>query len=618
MQSFLQYRRFGNHIRRQYERDREKAAELARRISTESPATPISADSITSSSSTSSASSSTLSSVTPDAAGTIGTQVLKEQNVSNGDLPVNAPQEGPDIALEDVEAQAMSAEHPQLRHVATVATEDTMGTHLGMAMTGIEVCTTSRQDGKVFVVGYEGEKDGLNPRNWNKGLRVKATILIACIGFVVGFASSVDSAVLQKAAEEFAVSDIVESLATGIFLIGFGFGALMAGPVSETIGRNPVYITTLAIYMVWIMASALAPNIAAQLAFRFLAGFFGATPLVCAGGSISDLWDPMERVYTFPVFANASFLGPILGPIVGGFIGESSKLGWRWTEWITLIMSGVTLILLVLFQPETYAPILLKWKASHLRDLTGDERFKAAVEIREDTFLLRLRHSLYRPFLLTLSEPIIMLVALYLSLIYIILFSFLNGHKFIFTDIHGFSGSQTGMAFLGIAIGLCLCSLLVPAIYWLAKRRLGQVKAKGGVLAPEFRLWFAMLGAPAIPISIFWLGWTSYPSVSYWSPLAATILFGFGILTIFISTNQYIIDIYTIHAASALASVTCIRYVAAGVMVEVALPMYRNLGVRWTCTLLGALSVVMVPVPYAFWYWGRGIRERSRFVQVRD
>ena len=109
------------------------------------------------------------------------------------------------------------------------------------------------------------------------------------------------------------MSEVTESLATGLFLIGFGCGALIAGPVSETVGRNPVYITTLSLYMVFVMASGLAPNIGAQLAFRFLAGIFGATPLTCAGGSLSDLWSPMERVYAFPVFANAAFMGPIFG-----------------------------------------------------------------------------------------------------------------------------------------------------------------------------------------------------------------------------------------------------------------------------------------------------------------
>jgi len=51
--------------------------------------------------------------------------------------------------------------------------------------------------------------------------------------------------------------------------------------------------------MIFIMASGLAKSIQQQLLFRFLAGFFGSTPLTCAGGSISDLWTPMERVFAF-------------------------------------------------------------------------------------------------------------------------------------------------------------------------------------------------------------------------------------------------------------------------------------------------------------------------------
>lgn len=129
--------------------------------------------------------------------------------------------------------------------------------------------------------------------------------------------------------------------------------------------------------MIWIMAAALAPNFGAQLVFRFFAGLFGSTPLTCAGGSISDLWSPMERVYAFPVFANAAFLGPVFGPLVGGFVGQSNLVSWRWCEWITLIISGAILLMLVLFQPETYAPTLLQWKAAHLRRLTGDDRYVA-------------------------------------------------------------------------------------------------------------------------------------------------------------------------------------------------------------------------------------------------
>ncbi|MCJ1479220.1 hypothetical protein MMC13_007905 [Lambiella insularis] len=461
----------------------------------------------------------------------------------------------------------------QSNTLSTTRTEhQTFGIEIGHAIIGILVRSRTTREGggdeKVFVVGYEGEKDMMNPHNWSNLTRWAATnsVTIASIGWIVGFASSIDSAALPQAAAEFGVSEVTESLATSVFLIGFGCGALVAGPISETVGRNPVYITTLSLYMVFIMASGLAPNIGAQLVFRFLAGLFGSTPLTCAGGSISDLWAPLERVYAFPVFANAAFMGPIFGrsldsrflimikmhfivfallanyimnhmfanpnvmelctlevlsisrlhvsaapwitevtgPIVGGFIGQSSLVSWRWVEWITLIISGLVLILVILFQPETYAPILLKWKAAHLRALTGDPRYRAEVEIRQETLFHRIRQALYRPFLLTFHEPIVMLVALYLTVIYIILFTFLNGYTFIFTETYGLSQGLTGLAFIGIGIGLCGASLLVPLIYIWARQDLAIIKEHGGTrLPPEFRLWFSMLGAPAIPISMF-------------------------------------------------------------------------------------------------------------------
>lgn len=212
-----------------------------------------------------------------------------------------------------------------------------MGTNLGNVMTGIDIRKRNTEEGgtgDVFIVSWEGDSDSQNPHNWSMLLRIFITFTVAGIGFVVGVASSIDSSAVSEAAASFHVGEVAEICATGLYLIGFGAGALFAGPFSETLGRNPVYVFTMVLYMIFIMASGLAPNLGAQLAFRFLAGFFGSTPLTCAGGSLSDIWSPIERTTAFPVFANAAFLGPILGPVMGGFIAESHQVSWRWVEWV--------------------------------------------------------------------------------------------------------------------------------------------------------------------------------------------------------------------------------------------------------------------------------------------
>lgn len=175
------------------------------------------------------------------------------------------------------------------RTLSRVTTQQSGRTALGNVLTGIEVRKRSTReggDGNVFVVGFQDEHDPNNPHNWSLTKRISYTAIIAGIGCVVGFASAIDSSALPEASAEFGVSEVAESLATGLFLIGFGLGALYAAPFSETFGRNPVYVVTLILYMIFVMASALSPNFGAQLAFRFLAGLFGSTPLTCAGGSI--------------------------------------------------------------------------------------------------------------------------------------------------------------------------------------------------------------------------------------------------------------------------------------------------------------------------------------------
>ena len=448
--------------------------------------------------------------------------------------------------------------------------EDGLGVETGRVMAGISICRwTTRGDGekgddKMLVVGFEGKSDALNPQTWPLRKRALAMCQVTLIAWTVSFASSVDSQVLLQAAAEFGISPIVESLATGLFLIAFGTGSLIAGPCSEEFGRNPVYITSLTLFMLFVMASGLAPSIGPQIAFRFLAGFFGSTPLVCAGGTLTDLFTPKERVVVFPLFAAAAFCGPVLGPVVGGFIAQSPEVSWRWTDWITLCATGALLILITLLLPETYAPALLKYKAQLLRQATGDTRYVAAAETRDVPFGRRLLRALYRPLGLVAREPILGLLSAYLAAVHVVLFGFLVGFEYVFGARYDLPEDLTDLAFLGIATGVLASAALVPLMHHVHRRAAARAAAGGSATrttpTPEIRLWWAMVGAPMMPASLFWMGWTSSREIALWAPLAATVMFGFSFICLFIGCCQYLIDTYEVYAASALASATFIRY----------------------------------------------------------
>ncbi|RAH74878.1 MFS transporter [Aspergillus aculeatinus CBS 121060] len=462
----------------------------------------------------------------------------------------------------------------------------------------------------ILLVEWEHDHDPINPRNYSLAARISATLLVTALAFAVGCASSIESGVMPQNAAAFHVSDVVASLATGMYLLGFAAGSMVSGPLSEVVGRNAVYTGSLTLFMIFIMASGLAPNIGAQIVFRFLAGVFGCPPLTCAGGTIADLWNPLEKTLTFPLYAILSFGGPVLGPVVASYMGEGT-LSWRWTNWIILILSGFIFALILLLQPETYGPMLLKWKARHLRNLTGDPRYKSSMDLQKTALLSRISNACIRQFSLTIHEPIILLISLYMTVIYIVLFTFFDGYTYIFSDIHGLSQGLTNIVWVAMYVGICLAGLFqqqqqpqpIP----------DEKPHHHHAPRPENRLWFAMIGSPFIPVSLFWMGWTSYSSVSVWSPIVASAVFGFGTITVFISSYMYVIDAYDIYAASALGFMTVSRYCAAGGMTVVGVPFYQNMGVHWTLTILGAISALMVPVPYGFYRWGVKIRGWSRF-----
>ncbi|CAG7983034.1 unnamed protein product [Penicillium salamii] len=467
--------------------------------------------------------------------------------------------------------------------------------------------TKELQNDDIILVDWDGKDDPLNPANCSVSHKLFMTLLVSMIAFAVTAASAIDACGVKQYSDYFNVSEVVGSLATGLFLVGFGVGSLLSGPFSETFGRNAVYLITMLVFLIFIMASAVAPNLHSHLIFRFFAGFFGSTPLSCAGGTVADLWNPVQKAYAFPAYAIPAFIGPMVGQIIGSYV--PTTLGWRWLEWLMLIMGGAILVLVVFMQPETYGNLLLQWKASILRKETGDRRYRAPMELRRESLGRRLLTAIYRPFLWSYTELIIILMSVYLTVVYIVLFTFLEGYTYVFGEPYGLSLGLTNLSWAGMLVGIILTGCTVPLVYsWTAKEY-----QKTGRILPETRLWYAMLGgAPAVPISLFWMGWTNYPSISIWSPLIASVLFGYGIMSIFIVAYMYIIDAYGVYSASALGFLVFTRYVVAGGVTVAGGPIYEAIGAHYTLTILGSISAVMAVIPYLLYIYGPQIRKHSK------
>ncbi|KAK4950000.1 hypothetical protein LTR28_007182 [Elasticomyces elasticus] len=198
---------------------------------------------------------------------------------------------------------------------------------------------------------------------------------------------------------------------------------------------------------------AVAHDVATIMICRFFAGFFGSSPFGTAGGVLADIWPPVERGIAMAAFASATFVGPVMGPIIGGFITES-YLGWRWTEWITVIMGLTLSVIALLCVPETSPARILTLRAQRLRVETKQWALHAAAEetLLDPRALLTTYFS--KPFAMLLLEPILILFTVYMSTAYGTLYLFLEAFPISFQQQRGWSLGVGALPFLSLIVGV--------------------------------------------------------------------------------------------------------------------------------------------------------------------
>ena len=307
----------------------------------------------------------------------------------------------------------------------------------------------------------------------------------------------------------------------------------MWGPFSELYGRKIPLFTGFAIFAIFQIPVAVAQNLETIMLFRFLGGVFGSAPLAIVGGALTDFWDSVDRGIAVSVFAAATFIGPVAGPIIGGFITQS-YLGWRWTAYITLIMACSLGVIAFIIVPESYPPVLLQRKARRIRFATKNWSIRAKADEQQVEVRDLVVRYLFRPFKMLIEEPVLLLITLYISLIYGILYLFFEAYPISFSEERGWNEGVGALPFIGITIGVVVGALCIA--YATKTRFAAKVKEHGRVL-PEERLIPMIIGAFILPIGLFWFAWTSSPNITWVPQVISGIFIGCGIYLIFI---QYV------------------------------------------------------------------------------
>lgn len=198
------------------------------------------------------------------------------------------------------------------------------------------------------------------------------------------------------------------------YLFGMAAGSMIWAPMSEMLGRRPVYISTLFAFIFFVLPCAVARNGATVLVCRFFAAMVGCSVVSNSPGTINDISTETHRAFAFSMWCLGLMNGPVIGPLLGGYIFDN--LGWRWVHWVALCLGGVSFLLMSTV-PETYGPALLRRRTAKKRKETGDDQWWSKHDEKR-AFWPLLGASLWRPIHLTVSEPILWFWDFYILIVY--------------------------------------------------------------------------------------------------------------------------------------------------------------------------------------------------------
>ncbi|KAI2467628.1 MFS general substrate transporter [Annulohypoxylon bovei var. microspora] len=455
-----------------------------------------------------------------------------------------------------------------------------------------------------------------DPLTWpgaRKGVMVAISCTATCF---TAYAAGAYSEVADLIAADLGTTREGALVGVTTFCIGFAVAPMVLAPFSEINGRYPIFAIAGVLFVVFQAACGVVTNLAGMLVARFLKGVGGSVFSTMVGGVIADMYGKEGRNTPMALFSGSVLVGTGLGPLVAAVMvqkwgGEGDK--WKWVFWHQVIVDFVLMVAVVAFFKESRGSVLLSRKAKALNmwytnleekgafgvrvsELNHDpgvvprptaasdvEKRSSAPELEDQSRLrggARLQRirwivkedeqrtsittmvtvSLFRPFLLLFTEPIVFFFSLWVSFAWAILYLTFGSIPLVFQRQYGFDVEQSGYVFTAMIVGSIFSTVIGICQENMLKHPKWQSESDGSEMdssedssenvqgnadrtgfwafvrrkfpaeSPESRLYFTCFTSALLPAGLYLFGFAAQPSIHWMAPVCAIFLATMGIL----------------------------------------------------------------------------------------
>lgn len=187
---------------------------------------------------------------------------------------------------------------------------------------------------------------------------------------------------LPALSADLATSPSVTQLSLTACLVGLALGQLVAGPLSDVLGRRRPMLLGAAGFAVASVLCAVAPSIEVLVALRLAQGLLGAVGIVVARAVVRDTSDSTTSARAFATLMLVSGVAPIVAPVLGGQLLRITS--WRGVFVVLAVYGALTGLAVLGLVRESLPPSRRRVGSAaatlaSFRVLLGDRRVVACV-----------------------------------------------------------------------------------------------------------------------------------------------------------------------------------------------------------------------------------------------